>query len=70
MAYFPKKVDRIERAGKVVADLFCAFILSVFAIVFFGFLGGILAFIALEAALLAVDYLVPNAEDVSGAVVR
>jgi hypothetical protein len=30
----------------------------------------LVAFIILEAALLSVDYLVPDADDVSGAVVR
>jgi hypothetical protein len=33
-------------------------------------LGGLVAFAVLEAALLAVDYLVPDADDVSGAVIR
>jgi hypothetical protein len=70
MAYFPRKMDSIERGCKIVADLYCAFILLVFAIAFFGVLGGLVAFIILEAALLAVDYLVPDADDVSGAAVR
>jgi hypothetical protein len=71
MAYFPKKLDGIEKGGKVVADVACALLLVTFSIVFFGLLGGVVAFIILEAALLAVDYLVPNEEDdTSGAVVR
>lgn len=71
MAYFPRRMDSIERGGKIVADLFCGFMLLVFPIVFFGVLGGLVAFLILEAALLAVDYLVPDADDeVSGAAIR
>ena len=70
MAYFSRKMGGIERASKVVADIFCALLLAVFAIVFFGPLGGLLGFIILEAALVAVDYLVPGEEDSVGAVVR
>ena len=70
MAYFSKNNDRIDRGGKIAADLFCAFIFLVFSIAFFGTLGGLVAFIILEAALLAVDYVVPHEDDASGAVVR
>jgi hypothetical protein len=72
MAYFPRKMDRIERGSKIVADLYVAFLLLIFGIAFFGVLGGMVAFIILEAALLSVDYLVPDADgdDVSGAVIR
>ena len=70
MAYFPRKMDNIERGSKLVADVFVALFLLAFAVVFFGLLGGLVAFAVLEAALLAVDYLVPDADDVSGAVIR
>jgi hypothetical protein len=70
MAYFPRKMDGIERGSKIVADVFVALFLLAFVIVFFGVLGGLVAFAILEAALLAVDYLVPDADDVSGAAVR
>ena len=46
----------------------CSFL--VFAIVFFGSLGGFTAFIFLEAALLSVDYLVPDDDVSAGAVIR
>lgn len=36
----------------------------------FGLLGGLGAFVILEAALIGVDYLVPNEGDAPGAVVR
>ena len=70
MAYFSKNQDSIARGGKIAADIACAVMLLAFSIVFFGLLGGAVAFIVLEAALLAVDYIVPNADDASGAVVR
>jgi hypothetical protein len=71
MAYFSKNQDRINRGGKIVADIYCALLLAAFSIAYFGLLGGVVAFIILEGALLAVDYLVPNEEyDTSGAVVR
>jgi hypothetical protein len=71
MTYFSKNQDQIERGAKVVADVFCALpLLVAFAIVFFGLLGGLVGFIILEAALLAVDYLVPNEDGSPGAVVR
>jgi hypothetical protein len=44
----------------------CTFV--TFAIVFFGFLGGLAGFVVLEAALLSVDYLVPNEGDTHGVV--
>jgi hypothetical protein len=71
MAYFSKNQDGIERGGKIVADILCAFMLATFSIVFFGVLGGVVAFVILEAALIGIDYLVPNAADEApGAIVR
>ena len=71
MAYFSKNQDGIERGGKIVADIVCAALLLTFSIVFFGLLDGVGAFAILEAALIGVDYLVPNAaDDASAAVVR
>jgi hypothetical protein len=70
MAYFSKNQDGLERGGKIVADIACAVLLAGFSIVFFGLLGGVVAFVILEAALIGVDYLVPNEGDEPGAVVR
>jgi hypothetical protein len=71
LAYFSENNDRIDRGGKIVADIFCAAIILMFAIAFFGTLGGLLAFIVVEGALLGVDYVVPHhQDDVSGAVIR
>jgi len=52
MPYFTRSQDRVDRGGKTVADVFCALLLLVFAVVFFGLLGGLLAFLVLEALLL------------------
>jgi hypothetical protein len=68
MAYFSSKQDGIERGGKIAADIACAVLLFGFAVVFFGWIGGTLAFLVLEAALIAVDYLVPDGDDVAGVV--
>lgn len=71
MAYFSKNQDGIDRGGKIVGDIYCALLLALFSIAFFGLLGGLVAFIILEGALLAVDFLVPNEEyDASGKIVR
>lgn len=59
-----------SRGGKIVADIVCALLIAAFSVVFFGQLGGVVAFIILEAALISIDYLVPNAaDDASSAVV-
>ncbi len=70
MAYFSKKQDGIDRGGKLVADIFCAVFLATMAVASFGWLGGLAAFIVLEAALLTVDYVVPGEDGAGGAGVR
>jgi len=69
MAYFPRNMRSIERGCKLLADTLVALLLSVFAIAYFGTLGGLLAFIILEVGLLGVDHVMPD-EDAAGAVVR
>src|SRR3954469_25490247 len=66
MPYFTRSQDRLERGGKMVADIFCALLLLAFSLVCFGALGGVVAFVILEACLLAVDYLVPSTDDAPG----
>lgn len=70
MPYFTRSQDRVDRGGKTVADVFCALLLLVFAVVFFGPLGGLLAFLVLEGLLLAVDFVVPSSDDAPGTAVR
>ena len=68
MPYFTSQQDRSLRGCKVLADIFCAALLAAFAIAFFGWLGGLLAFAILETCLLAVDWLVPSDDDAAGVV--
>jgi hypothetical protein len=63
MPYFSRNNDAAERGGKVAADIACALLLFAFSIVFFGIFGGLVAFLLLEAALIGVDYLMPNEVD-------
>ena len=70
MPYFTRSQDRIDRGGKMVADVFCALLLLALGIACFGLLYGLLAFVILEGALLAVDYVVPSSDDESGVAVR
>jgi hypothetical protein len=69
MPYFTSDQTPNIRTAKVLADIFCALLLAVFAIVFFGWLGGLVAFVVVEACLLAVDWVVPSTDD-AAAVVR
>ncbi|MBR0735929.1 hypothetical protein JQ581_03225 [Bradyrhizobium liaoningense] len=68
MSYFPPGEDQDFRICKVLADVFCAILIGTFSIVFFGWLGGIVAFVIVEAALLSLDWLVPRAKDAAGVV--
>ncbi|MCJ9729544.1 hypothetical protein [Bradyrhizobium sp. PRIMUS42] len=68
MPYFTSDQTRGERSAKILADIFCALMLATFAIVFFGWLGGLAAFLVLEGCLLAVDWLVPSKDDAAGVV--
>jgi hypothetical protein len=70
MPYFTRDQTRYERGGKVLADVFVAVFLFTFSVVCFGLLAGGLAFLLLEAALLSVDYLVPNTDDPPGNAIR
>lgn len=68
MPYFTAKQGQSERICKIVADVVCAILLATFSIVFFGVLGGILAFAILEVCLLALDWVMPSEDDAAGAV--
>jgi hypothetical protein len=70
MPYFTRAQDRIDRGGKIVADVFCALLLLAFSLVCFGALGGLIAFLILEAGLLVIDYIVPSSDDAPGAALR
>lgn len=68
MPYFTANQTRSDRISKVLADVFCALLLGIFSIVFFGLAGGLVAFILLEACLLALDWLMPSDDDAAGVV--
>jgi hypothetical protein len=70
MSYFSRNDDAVQRGGKVAADIACALLLCAFSLVFFGLLGGVIAFVLLESALIGVDYLMPNPDDSGGAAIR
>ncbi len=70
MAYFSRGQNGIERGGKIVADIFSAALLLAFAVAFFGWLGGAIAFLILAAGLLAVEYVLPNNDNDAAGVVR
>ena len=70
MAYFQRRQDGFQRVGKVLADIFCALVLLTFSLVFFGLWGGLLAFVVLDAAIIAVDYLMPTEDDTRGVAIR
>lgn len=70
MAYFSRGQDDIERGGKVLADIFSAALLLVFAVAFFGWLGGAVAFLILAAGLLGIEYALPSNDDDAAGVVR
>jgi hypothetical protein len=70
MAYFQRRQDGFQRVGKVLADIFCALVLLTFSLAFFGLWGGLLAFVILDAAIIAVDYLMPTEDDAPGVAIR
>ena len=69
MPHFTADQTRGERNGKVLADIFCALLLAIFSVVFFGWLVGLVGFIVVEGCLLATDWVVPSTDD-AAAVVR
>lgn len=68
MPYSTADQTRGERNAKLVADVFCALLLATFSVVFFGWLGGLAAFIVVESCLLAIDWVVPSKNDAAGVV--
>jgi hypothetical protein len=70
MTYFPRKMDSIERGGKIAADIFCVFILGGLAVGGVGPLYGIGATVLVVVGLLTIDYLVPDAEESASGVIR
>jgi hypothetical protein len=59
VAYFSAKQNRLERGCKIAADVASAGLLFTFAIVYFGFLGGLVSFAILETGLILSTTLSP-----------
>ena len=55
MAYFPRKMDSIERGGKVVADIFCVLLLGALAGACVGTLLGVGATVLVTFGLLTIE---------------
>ncbi|MGZ5781472.1 MAG: hypothetical protein ACXWIN_11020 [Burkholderiaceae bacterium] len=70
MAYFSRKMDSIDRGGKVAADIFCVFILGTMAAGCLGVLPGVGATVLVTVGLLAIDYFVPDADDSAAGAIR
>ncbi len=68
MVYFPRKMDGIERGGKVAADIFCVFVLGALAVGCLGTLPGIGATVLVTLGLLTIDYFVPDSHDPAGVI--
>jgi len=68
MPYLSRTDERVQRGGKIAADIACGLLLLTFSIVFFGFVGGVIAFVILETALIGVDFLMPAQDDATGVV--
>jgi hypothetical protein len=70
MPYFTRIQDGIDRGGKIAADIACGVLLLVFSVVFFGAVGGFVAFLIIYCALIAIDFIVPSSDDDAAGVVR
>ena len=70
MAYFTRKMDRIERGGKVAADIFCVLFLGALASACVGIVVGIGATILVVLGLLTIDHFVLDADESAAGVVR
>ncbi len=70
MAYFQRKMDGIERGGKVAADVFCVLLLGTIAAACAGTLLGIAATVLVVLGLLTIDYFVPDTDESAAGVIR
>ena len=70
MAYFLTRETGSERVGKILAELFCAVIILVFSVAYFGAVAGVLATLLLVGAIIGVDFLMPSEDDAPGAAIR
>ena len=45
MPYLSRTDERVQRGGKIAADIACGLLLLTSSVVFFGFVGGVIAFL-------------------------
>ena len=68
MAYFQRKMDGIERGGKIAADVFCVLLLGMIAMGCIGILPAIGATVLVVLGVLTIDYYTADPDDsVAGA---
>ena len=68
MAYFQRRMDGIERGGKIAADVFCVLLLGVMALGCLGVLFGIIASVLVVLGVLTIDYFTADPDDQVAAV--
>ncbi len=63
MAYFQRKMDGIERGGKIAADVFCVLLLGITAVGCLGILAGVVASVLVVVGVLTIDYHTADPDD-------
>lgn len=70
MAYFQRKMDGIERGGKIAADVFCVLLLAMMAVGCLGVLPAIVTVVLVVLGVLAIDKFTADPDDSVAGVVR
>jgi hypothetical protein len=70
MAYFQRRMDGIERGGKIAADVFCVLLLGVMALGCLGIFPGIVASVLVVLGVLVIDYFTTDPDDHLAGVIR
>ena len=63
MAYFQRKMDGIERGGKIAADVFCVLLLGMMAMGCVGILPALGASVLVVLGVLTIDYYTADPDD-------
>jgi hypothetical protein len=70
MAYFQRRMDGIERGGKIAADVFCGLLVGMMAGGCLGILPGIVATVLVVLGVLTIDYHTADPDHTIGGVIR
>ncbi len=70
MAYFQRRMDGIERGGKIAADVFCVLLLGVVALGCLGVFSGVVASVLVVLGVLTIDYYTADPGDHVAGVIR